>query len=186
MVNKRLTSQDNLTKLIKSKGINTWEELVSMVKSLPYGRNSNRTDFKLVITEQKGTCSSKHSFLKKIADLNGVQNVKLILGMYKMDKNNTPNIGNALNNNSIDYIPEAHCYLQIEGLRIDITNEQSDFKKVEKDIIQELEIQPEQVAEFKVEYHKNYIKDWISNNDIEYSFEEVWKIREHCINNLTE
>ena len=185
MKNKELISNDELTSFIKGKGIQTWEELVEFVQSLPYGRNSNRTDFGLVIIEKKGSCSSKHSLLKKIADLNNVPNVKLILGIYKMNKNNTPNIGNVLINNSIDFIPEAHCYLKIDGKRIDITTFQSDFERLEKDIIQELEIQPEQVAEFKVEYHKGYLKNWILKNNIERNFDEIWQIREQCIGNLT-
>jgi hypothetical protein len=41
-----------------------FEALIEKVKNIPYGRNSNRTDFSLVISENKGTCSSKHAFLK--------------------------------------------------------------------------------------------------------------------------
>jgi len=186
MTNSKLTSKDELTAIINNNGIQTWGELIEFVKSLPYGRNSNRTDFELVITEKKGSCSSKHSLLKKVANLNDIPNIKLILGIYKMNKTNTPNIGNVLIENSIDFIPEAHCYLKIDKKRIDITTFQSDFKKLEKDIIQELEIQPEQVAEFKVEYHKDFLKKWISENNIKLDFDEIWRIREKCIANLTE
>jgi len=186
MQERKLTSKDELTTLIKDKEIKTWEETIEFVRCLPYGRNSNRTDLKLVITEQKGSCSSKHSFLKKVADLNGIPNIKLILGIYKMDKNNTPDIGNILINNAIDFIPEAHCYLKIDGVRIDITTYQSDFKKLEKDIVKEIEIQPEQVDKFKVEYHKDYLKKWILKNNLERNFDEIWEIREQCIKNLTE
>jgi hypothetical protein len=58
MTNKELTSKDQLTSLINSNGIRTWDKLVEFVKALPYGRNSYRTDFGLVLTEKKGTCSS--------------------------------------------------------------------------------------------------------------------------------
>ncbi len=81
---------------------------------------------------------------------------------------------------------EAHCYLKIEGKRTDITTFQSDFEKLEEDIIQELEIQPEQVAEFKVEYYKDYLKKWVLENNIERNFDDIWRIREKCISNLTE
>jgi len=186
MTNRKLLSKDELTVIINNNGIQTWGELIDFVKTLPYGRNSNRTDFELVITEKKGSCSSKHSLLKKVANLNNIPNIKLILGIYKMTKNNTPNIGNVLIDNSIDFMPEAHCYLKIEGIKTDITTFQSDFEKLEKDIIQELEIQPEQVAEFKVEYHKDFIKNWILENNVKMDFDEIWQIREKCIMNLTE
>ena len=184
-MNIELESKDELTAIINNCGIKTWEELIEFVKSLPYGRNSNRTDFGLVITEKKGSCSSKHSLLKKVANLNNIPNIKLILGIYKMTKSNTPNIGNVLIENSIDFMPEAHCYLKIDGKRTDFTTFQSDFKKLEKDIIQELEIQPEQVAEFKVKYHKDFLKNWIHENDVKMDFEKIWQIREECIVNLT-
>lgn len=86
-----MNSKDEVTTIIKNSGIETWNELIKYVKKLPYGRNSNRTDFGLVISEEKGSCSSKHALLKKVADLNNIENVKLILGMYRMSQNNTPN-----------------------------------------------------------------------------------------------
>lgn len=183
---RKLLSKDPLTKLINHIGICTWEDLLDYVKALPYGRNSNRTDFQLVITEKRGTCSSKHAMLKHVADVNTIPTVKLILGMYKMNGINTPNIGKVLVENGLDYIPEAHCYLKINGKRVDITTAQSDFERLEKDLIQELEIQPEQVAEFKIEYHKDFLKKWNLENKLNLHFKEIWKIRETCIANLTQ
>ena len=182
--NYNLNSKDKLTAIIKDSGINTWNELIKFVKELPYGRNSNRTDFGLVIIEKKGSCSSKHALLKKIADLNKIQNVKLVLGIYKMNRRNTPNIGNVLLENKIEFIPEAHCYLKIDDKRTDLTTNNSNFEKIEIDILNELEIEPEQVAEFKVEYHKDFLTKWISENRIDIEFNEIWKIREKCIENL--
>lgn len=184
--NYKLNSNDELTAIIKHSGIKTWNELIEFTKNLPYGRNSNRTNLGLVFSEKKGTCSSKHAFLKKVADLNKVKNVKLIIGIYRMNQKNTPKIGTELSENSIDFIPEAHCYLKINNERTDLTTNQTDFDKIESDIISELEIMPEQVAKFKVDYHKTFLKKWISENQIEKDFDEIWEIREKCINNLTE
>ena len=184
--NYNLTSKDELTTLVKSNGIISWNQLTEFIKKLPYGRTKNRKDFKLVISEKKGTCSSKHALLKKIADLNNISNIKLVLGIFRMNQLNTPKIGNELTGYSLEYIPEAHCYLKINDKRIDLTSHKSDFTKIEKDIIQEKEIEPEQVSEFKVEYHKNFIKQWIIENDVEFDFNQIWDIREKCIKNLTE
>ena len=181
-----LTSKDKLTELAKSKGIETWNELTEFIKNLPYGRNTNRTDFELVLFEQKGTCSSKHALLKSIADYNNVPNIELIIGIYRMTESNTPKIGTELTDNSIEFIPEAHCYLKINGIRTDLTSEQSEFKKIEKDIIQEKLIEPNQVAEFKVGYHKNFIDNWLKESNSKFDFEHIWRIREKCIRNLTE
>ena len=180
-----LKALDPLTKLAKSKGAYTWNCLVDYIKNLPYGRNSNRTDFSLVFTEHKGTCSSKHALLKQLADANKIPNVKLVIGLYKMNSLNTPKIGTVLSDNYIAYIPEAHCYLKINDIRLDITTANSDFNKIEKDLIEELEIKPEQVGKFKVDYQKYFIENWIKTTSIKKSFSEIWEIREQCIENLS-
>lgn len=177
-------SPDSLTTLIKEKGIKTWSELIEFAKNLPYGRNSNREDFTLVIKENKGTCSSKHSFMKKVATLNKFDNVKLILAIYKMNNVNTPKIGTTILDNRLEYIPEAHCYLKLNNYSIDITSNTSDYEKFKNDIIEEIEIEAEQASLFKVDYHKNYLKNWINTNKIKMSFEEIWSIREQCIKML--
>ncbi len=185
MMEIRLNATDQLTEKVKSLGINTWSGLITWTKNLPYGRNANRHDLILIVSEKKGTCSSKHAFLKKLADLNEIENVNLIIGIYKMNNTNTPKIGDELTKNSLDYIPEAHCYLEIEDVKKDYTNNTADFSKIKNDILKEINIQPEQVANFKVEFHKSFIKNWIIENDIRFSFDEIWKIRENCIQNLS-
>jgi len=162
----------------------TWEETILYVKNLPYGRNSNRTNFSLVITEKKGSCSSKHAYLKDFADKNSVLNVKLVIGIYKMNESNTK-IGTILSENKMEYIPEAHCYLKIDGVRFDCTSSNSDFDKIKDDLLEEIEIEPYQVGDFKIEYHQNFIKNWLAENNSEISFEQIWKIREKCIENLS-
>lgn len=82
----------------KQKNAN-WNELVDYVKLIPYGRNSNRSDFSLVIKENKGTCSSKHAFLKDYADKNSISNVNLYIGIFKMTEANTTKIYPLLSDN---------------------------------------------------------------------------------------
>jgi hypothetical protein len=182
----RLTGLDPLTKQVNALGIDTWDDLIKHVKSLPYGRNKNRQDLSLVLHEKKGSCSSKHALLKQVADFNGVPNIKLMIGLYKMNQENTPRIGSALIKNAIDYIPEAHCYLLVNNERTDITTNSSEFQKIENDIITEKEIQPHQVSEYKVEFHQKHLRNWIIESGVHFTFDEIWAIREQCIENLTE
>lgn len=177
-------SSDGLTTLVKNKGIKSWSELIEFTQNLPYGRNQNREDVSLVIKENKGTCSSKHSFLKKVADLSNFNNVQLILGMYKMTHLNTPKIEDTILKYGLEYIPEAHCYLKLNNQRIDITNSNSNIDNLICDIVEEIEIEPEQVNVFKVEYHKKYLQNWITAKEIKMSFEDIWDIREQCIQKL--
>jgi hypothetical protein len=179
-----LTQNDNLTTLGREKSGIYWSDLLEYVRLLPYGRNSNREELSLVLSENRGTCSSKHALLRKIAELNGIKGVQLFLGLYKMNQINTPKIGALISEAGLDYIPEAHCYLKLNGHRIDITMRFSKFTNIENDLIEEFEIKPEQVSEYKVEYHQKYLKQWISDYDIPIDFEGIWKIREQCIRNM--
>ena len=161
-----------------------FQELIEFVKHIPYGRNSNREDFSLVISENKGTCSSKHAFLKDFASKNYIPNVKLIIGIYKMSESNTK-INKILSENSLNYIPEAHCYLKIDGTIVDVTSKESNFESIRNAIIEEVEIETYQVAEFKIKYHQDFIKKWIDENSIKQTFDEIWNIREQCIKQLS-
>lgn len=163
-----------------------FEELIDKVKNLPYGRNANRYDFSLVLSENKGTCSSKHAFLKDYADKNDIKNVKLYIGIFKMNEVNTPKFGDLLSRNNIKYIPEAHCYLKINQIPVDATTSDSFYDKIKNDIMEEIEIIPNQVSDFKVEYHKAFFKKWITKTNQNNTFEEIWEIREQCISKLSE
>ncbi|SHI32643.1 hypothetical protein [Aquimarina spongiae] len=184
MKNYHLLAEDPLTQPILSKGIKDWSGLLEYVRHIPYGRNANRTDVSLVIKEHQGTCSSKHALLKTVADLNSIP-ATLIMGIYKMNVNNTPKIGNVLEEHDLDYIPEAHCYLRIGDQTIDVTSASSSFDRIQDAVLEEQAIIPEQVGAYKVDVHKIFIKEWIVENNISLSFEEVWNLREQCIKNLS-
>lgn len=167
-------------------GISSFEELLHFVRHLPYGRTSDRSNPIQVLTELKGTCSSKHALIKMIAHEQGFNDVHLYLGIYKMNRQNTPGIGNTLLEHRLTYLPEAHCYLEIDGLRLDLTNAESSFDRVRKDILDEQEIQPEQIGKYKVKYHKRFLKYWIEQTRVPYRPKEVWAIREACIRKLSQ
>ena len=161
-----------------------WNKTKHLVNNLPYGRNSNRHNLSLVISEQKGTCSSKHAYLKQFALDHNIEGVKLILGMYKMNNLNTPAIGKVLIERNLEYIPEAHCYLLENEVRNDYTFPNNNKFRLEQDLLLEIEIKPQQVADYKIQYHKQFISEWKEKNSIPFSFKELWDIREQCISNI--
>jgi len=182
---KDLAANDQLTKKLKTIGIKNWSKLIEYIQQLPYGRTSNRRDLSLVISEHKGTCSSKHALLKEVADLNGIKGIDLIIGIYKMSEANTPGIGDELSKNGLAYIPEAHCYLKVDGIQTDYTATDASFQKIQNDILEEIAITPDQITSFKVDYHQAYLKSWLKTQKSHRTFEEVWQIREKCIHNLS-
>ena len=97
-------------------GWRRYRDAARHVRSLPYGRNSDRSDWRLVLAEGRGTCSTKHALLSELARENG-RHVALVLGVYEMDGGNTPRIGAVLERDGLPRAPEAHCYLAYEGGR---------------------------------------------------------------------
>jgi hypothetical protein len=180
-----LESNDPLTQLAKTKGLHTWYALNQHIAHLPYGRNANRLDVGLVLLEGKGSCSSKHALLKTLADRNGIPAVKLLLGMYKMSGDNTPKVGAVLNKYGMDYMPEAHCYLEVGGIMQDFTSAQANITHIEEALLEEREIEAHEVAEVKVLYHQAFLRKWRDSTPTNYSFEELWHIREECIAHLS-
>lgn len=87
----------------------------------------------------------------------------------------------------METIPEAHCYLKYKDQRIDLTNEHFNPLAAVGDLIEEIEITPEQITDFKVQYHQNHIKNWLQAQlHIQLSFTELWQVREQCIQDLSE
>lgn len=180
-----LLEKGEYTEELKSFGVNTWLGAIDFIRQLPYGRNSDRKDLKLVLKENKGTCSSKHALLKQLANLNNISNVRLFMGIYRMNGKNTPGVRQELAKSELEYIPEAHCYLKQDDLIIDCTTANSTSNSFVNDLIEEQEIQPFQVFDYKVEYHKMFLKNWLQSADLSLDLEGLWKIRERCIRALS-
>ncbi len=177
----QLTSSDSLTIDIVESGVVSWEDLIRCVKTFHYDRNANRADVDLVWYERKGSCSSKHAFLKHVANLNRIDGVELMLCVYKMNAINTPKVSAVLKEFELEYVPEAHCYIRFHGEAIDVTTMTSSYSTINNDVIEEQVILPEKVLAFKVDYHKNFLHTWVLDTLPKRSFDEVWNAREACI-----
>jgi hypothetical protein len=168
------------------RNIYTFSEATKYINNLNYGRNENKDDLKTIFDDNCGTCSTKHSILKKLAEENNENDIKLILGIFKMNASNTYEIKETLERNKLEYIPEAHNYLKYENTIYDFTKIGSKPSDFENDLLEEIEILPNQITIFKVEYHKKFLQNWLNkNNNIKLNLIELWKIREECIQNLT-
>jgi hypothetical protein len=105
--------------------------------------------------------------------------VQLIVGIYEMSEENTPGVGAVLNTASLTGIPEAHCYLSIEGERFDFTGLPAGSSSPFAALLAEHTVSPTNLSQVKVELHKAAIAAWASNRGI--SKEAAWATREACI-----
>ena len=98
-----------------------------------------------------------------------------------MNDKNTSGVEPVLSKYNLNYLPQAHTYLKINGELIDITRSVESEINFMDDLIFEEEITPNQVLDYKRELHQNYLKEWIKKEEIDYTFEEIWSIREESI-----
>lgn len=175
-------SAGKISVLFLQHNITDFEKASEFVKQIPYGRNDNKKDVSTVFTDHRGTCSTKHALLKELCIENSEPEFKLMLCLFKMNSRNTPSITSLLAEHKLDYIPEAHNYLKVGTKTIDCTFPKTTLNLYEDEILYEMEISPDQITDFKVNYHKAYLQKWLKEQrSLSISFEQLWEVREACI-----
>ena len=172
-----------LTAEITAHGVTDFRAAGRYLQTLPYGRTANRADFGAVLREGRGTCSTKHALLAALAHEHELA-VVLTLGIYQMHERNTPGVGAVLARYALEAVPEAHCYLTYEGMRIDVTRSGADPTEPIARFLHEEAIVPAQIGEYKVTRHRQFMRTWVDEHPgivRGRSVEDVWRIREECI-----
>ena len=173
-----------------SSGLSDFHAAVQYIWRLPYGRNSNRADFNLVLKEKRGTCSTKHALLAQAA-FEQKKPIYLMLGIFEMNTQNTAGIKAVFDEFGLQSLPEAHCYLRFQENRTDVTrfpNENEEAEKPIEKFLYEEQILPEQIGDYKLALHRRFFQNWMREKrlDEKFEFEELWNIREQCIIALAE
>lgn len=176
----KLVPSGPITERFRALGVPDFREAARYLLSLPYGRTSDRADFALVLSEGRGTCSSKHALLAQLAAEQQVP-LKLMLGIYEMTEANTPGVGRVLASHRLNSLPEAHCYVDCSGQRVDITRSGSEPGEPITRFLHEEIIQPAQVGEYKEAVHRRFLTQWLASSLGRRTPEELWQIREECI-----
>ncbi len=161
-------------------GISDFYQAIDYVHQLPYGRNSDRTNYLQVLSEKCGACSTKHALIAELARSLNID-LRLRLGLIFLDEKNSPPISNILREYNLVSLPESHVYLDYHGERLDITFPNTINYSMTYPLLKEIFISPEQIGEFKIAWHKTAIKEWLASQTLPYGVDEIWKIRELCI-----
>jgi hypothetical protein len=180
-----IAASGSLATRFRERGCATLRQAAYQLYTLPYGRNSDRSDFLLVLSEGRGTCSTKHALLAALAQELGVP-IRLMLGIFEMCEANTPGVGVVLERHRLSSIPEAHTYLRYESSRVDITRSAVEPSTQIHQFICEQEIRPDQIGTSKISFHRDFIREWLSQHRELSGFtpEALWNIREECISAL--
>jgi hypothetical protein len=155
------------------------------VSRLRYGRNSLAQDPLAVLREGRGTCSTKHALLRRLAIEQDLQ-IALVVGIYEMNAQNTPGVGSVLEKYGLVSLPEAHCYLRFRGKRIDVTGENGGLRELQ--FVFEENIVPEQIGEYKAALHRAFLQRRMAEGSVPggRDLDGLWQIREECIAALSQ
>jgi hypothetical protein len=164
-----------------ARGITDYRNAALARRNLVYGRNAVPEDPLAVLRENRGTCSTKHALLARLAGEQELA-VELMVGIYEMDGENTPGISEVLEHYGIERIPEAHCYLRFNCERIDVTRTVVG-KPVSAWLFEQV-ISPDQIGAYKVALHQRFMREWIATASHPYTFPKLWQAREACIEAL--
>ncbi len=176
--------------LLRKMNINSFHQAARFVCLMPYKRNHDIGNALNLIAEQRGTCSGKHHALAIVADENKCPDLKLTIGIYRMNAENTAGnnlekaakIKNILEKSGLNYIPEAHTYLKYNEQIFDFTSLFSNNnQRFLGDLIVEKTVFPQDLFKEKVPFHKDFLEKWIAQNNVQLSVDQIWDIRENCI-----
>lgn len=181
MIDFEIQSSAPISQAFLALGINRFVAAAHHVKHLPYQRNTDKNNPLIVLEEQQGTCSTKHALLVQLAHENQHNSIALILGVFKMGGEYSKSVGNVLAKYKLSYVPEAHNYLRYEGKIYDYTTPTSAAEDFKNDLMVEIPITPQQITDYKVDFHKQQLQRWIEEEQLPYTLYEIWAIREECI-----
>ncbi|HTN16190.1 MAG TPA: hypothetical protein VL092_00810 [Chitinophagaceae bacterium] len=169
----------------RKRSILCFEDAAAYVRSLPYKRNGNKDNLCTVLSDGYGTCSTKHALLRQLAAENGWNDFRLMLCIFRMNAVNTPPVAHTLEKYHLPYMPEAHCYLRINGAIWDGTTASGGAGNFVQELLLEKEIEPEQITDFKVAFHKDFLQQWLAaHTELPNTLDELFRIREQCIKDL--
>lgn len=159
------------------RGVRTFRGAASLVERLAYGRNSDPLDWRLVLREARGTCTTKHALLAALAREQGVP-ARLILCFFEMSGATHPAVAEPLARFGLPSILEAHCMLEVSGSLSDVTGVTtgpeppalSGFRKLGLGRLQD-----------KQAIHRAAMRGWAGKRGIAASQGLLWAAREACI-----
>jgi hypothetical protein len=148
-------------------GITYMHNACKFVHELPYGYNSTRNDILILFKENKGTCSTKHAVIAKLAEELNIPIVKYT-GIYKMNEDIVTGTNSILEKYNLPYLPMIHCFLVYESYKVDLTEGNNNGKKHSiEDFLYSEKVIPEisEKDEYLI-YRKYLIENILLKNDM--------------------
>ena len=102
------------------RGLKTFREACQWTKDLPYGSNSSNEDSLILFAEGRGTCTTKHGAIARLA-LEHDLPIHKNLGFYRLNDAIVTGVNALLKPYGLNFIPQIHCFLAYDSDRVDLT-----------------------------------------------------------------
>ncbi len=171
----------------RERGITMFSAACDFIENLPYGRISDRDKLELVLTENRGTCSSKHGILARLCEENNLEEIELIAGIFLMSPETHVELTDFFKDKPYNNLPEMHCFFRLSTHdRYDFTSKNNRLALIEPKLIREQRIEPHQTGDWKEKIHQDYLRRWVARKpELNLTFDEIWAQREECIRLLS-
>ena len=141
-------------------GIGTFHEACQWTKDLPYSINFNNKDSLILFEESRGTCTTKHGAIARLALEHSLPIYKN-LGFYRLNDEIVTGVDVLLASYSLDFIPQIHCFLAYENYRVDLTEGNCNGKnKTVEDYDFVVQVAPDLIHEQHQTYYRKYLKQY--------------------------
>ncbi|OLS14387.1 MAG: hypothetical protein RBG13Loki_2036 [Promethearchaeota archaeon CR_4] len=146
-------------------GLLEFSQAIQYVHSVKYGYNSNYDDPLILFKENKGTCTSKHATIARLAEEQDIPLFKNV-GIYKMTEEIVTGTQEILTAHDIPYIPMIHCFLVYQQHRFDLTEGNANGKKRPiNNFIQIKQVSPEFSQKEEYLWFKDVLRGVILKSD---------------------
>lgn len=169
---------------LRSKGIMNLYQAIEYIHQLPYCGISDNTNYHLVLKEQRGTCTPKHALIAELASSLHIP-LHLKAAIILMNSKNMPKIAPILKKYQLDNMIEAHTYLEYAGHQLDITFPEKTNFKMNFPVLKERNFTLHDLGDIKMAWHKEAMKEFLLTQHLPYDLDQIWKIREQCIQALS-
>jgi hypothetical protein len=109
-----------LSRLFLEREILSFQAACRYVKAMPYGSNSNHEDSLILFQEERGTCTTKHGAIARLAQELRLEVYKN-LGFYRLNDEIVTGVSRLLEPQGLSFIPQIHCFLEYGTFRVDLT-----------------------------------------------------------------
>jgi hypothetical protein len=143
-------------------GIETFCAACHWIKDLPYGFNSNSENSFILFQENRGTCTTKHGVIARLAQELELEIYKN-LGFYRLNDEIVIGVNAIIQSHGLNFIPQIHCFLEYGSFRVDLTEGNCNGKnKTIEDYDFVVRVNPDLTYEEENKYYLSYLSQYFT------------------------